>query len=286
MPYDNTTYWKKLHKQFKGELKAVGRSSLSESFNRLKYNSETEALRESLQTIISWFTEMNKESIPYLDIGAGTGYWTSYIHEVLTDSGFKPSTSALDISEDALEIVQKKYPYIHVLREDLKTVDQNNHKQLFDLVSAFYCFNHITNIEDYLNAIRFAGNSVNNDGFLLIMDPILTKAYSRFDTIDFQNYQRHSIPRHLHILDDVLVRYGLKRMSLRPAISFVLNGCIESSAALSYFFMDLMWRLLVRFYSSDQLVQKASRILMSVDSFLKKQELAFSSSICVYRKEK
>ena len=49
--YDNVNYWIDMHKKYKGSIKAVGRSNLSEEYNKMKYQSEAETVLKVLEEI-------------------------------------------------------------------------------------------------------------------------------------------------------------------------------------------------------------------------------------------
>jgi len=116
------------------------------------------------------------------------------------------------------------------------------------------------------------------------MDPILSLPYSKYDTINFSAFQGNGIPRHLYIHDDLLRKLGLQRISIFPAISFVLNENIEAHDPFSYFLMSSLWKTLSIFYRSDIFVRFTAGILMWLDKVLKNSSLSFSSSVCVYQK--
>lgn len=284
MFYDNQSYWTSLHEKFKGELRAVGHPFLSESLNQLKYESESQTILTSLEKIIGAFKQTGRTELSILDVGAGYGYWTALIYDVLSQNGFRVNASALDISTSALDVLQQRLPYVHPINADLKTIAPDKEKETYDVVFVCYCLHHLTRAHDFLNALQFAARSVKKDGFLLIMDPVLTMPFSRADTLDFQSYHGNGIPRHLYYVDDILAGLGLKRCLILPAVSFLLNQNIEAPDKLSYYAMLFIWKLLCRLDRIENLVQKTAGIFKYIDLVLKRQHLAFSSSVCVYQK--
>ena len=121
-------------------------------------------------------------------------------------------------------------------------------------------------------------------GTLMIMDPILTKPYSRFDTFDFASFSGNGIPRHLYLLDDVLQKEGCRRIMTVPAVSFLLNGNIEGNGHFDYVICQALWHLFQKIYRSDLATDALKEILNWLDKKLKQNGLAFSSSLCVYEK--
>jgi hypothetical protein len=116
------------------------------------------------------------------------------------------------------------------------------------------------------------------------MDPILAMPFSKADTLDFQSFRGNGIPRHLYFIDDILAELGLRRCLVLPAVSFILNENIEAPDRLSFYAMMSIWKLLCRLDRIENFTQSAAGIFRSLDSALKRQGLAFSSSVCVYQK--
>jgi len=285
MPYDNREYWTKVHANLKGQLKAVGHPYLSESYNQLKYSSEASSLDKALQDVIIAFRQNKDQKISFLDIGAGSGYWTGSISDRLSSQGYQIDVSALDMSNDALDVIKERFPFVLTIQDDLRTVSPDKFSESYDIVSACYCLHHLARVGEFINALRFAGSSVKKGGFLLIMDPVLTKPYSKLDTMDFYSFRSKGYPRHLYFVDDILSDQGLVRSAMYPAISFFLNGQIEAPGFLSYLVIRQIWIRMQGIYRSDRLTGMMSGALMSLDQMLKRNNLSFSSSVCVYHKQ-
>jgi SAM-dependent methyltransferase len=282
--YDNRSYWTSLHETLKGELKAVGHPFLSESMNRLKYESEAETVLVGLEMILDVFRQADRTDLSVLDVGAGYGYWTGLVYDLLSKNGFRVHASALDVSLDALDVLKERFPQVDPIRADLTTIAPNKFQGAYDFVFSCYCLHHLTRAGDFLNALQFAGRSVNPGGFLLIMDPILTRPFSKADTLDFEAFHGNGIPRHLYYVDDLLAGWGLRRCLVLPAVSFVLNENIEAPDKLSYQVMMILWKLLCRLDRIDGLAEKSAGMLRSIDATLKRRGLAFSSSVCIYQR--
>jgi SAM-dependent methyltransferase len=282
--YNNTTYWTEIHKKYEGKLRAVGHPRLSEHLNQLKYESETRTFLPCLQEIGLKFKGVGGEALSLLDVGAGTGYWSGVAHSVFVELGFYVNVTALDISEDTLEVIRKRSPHVRTICVDLKTINPDRFVHAFDVVLSCYCLHHLVNLDDFLNALRFASRSVKIGGFLMIMDPILTMPFSRFDVIHFSSYNGNGIPRHLYLLEDILGKEVFRREAVRSAVSFLLNGNIQGYGPISYHLADMLWRGLGILDKANFSVPLLSRVLLHLDKTLKRWGLAFSSSVCVYRK--
>jgi SAM-dependent methyltransferase len=282
--YDNRSYWTSLHETLKGELRAVGHPFLSESMNRLKYESEAESVLIGLKKISEEFRQLKRIELSLLDVGAGYGYWTGLVCDSLSQNAFRVNASALDLSPEALRVLQARLPHVNTIHADLRTISPNRSEQTYDLVSACYCLHHLTRASDFLNALQFVGRSVNQGGFLLMMDPVLTMPFSKADTLDFESFRGNGIPRHLYFVDDLLAGLGLRRSFILPAVSFILNENIEAPDRLSFYAMMTIWKLLCRLDRIENFAQRTAGIFKSVDSVLKRRGLAFSSTVCVYQK--
>lgn len=283
MPYDNETYWTSLHKQFPGSLRAVGHPSLSEALNWLKYQSEAAALLTQIRSIDYAFRQGGQKSISILDLGAGIGHWSNWLWEMFRQRGYEVSSTALDISEEALSVLHERNPYIETIRADLTIINPDSFHQRYNLVMSVYCLHHLVNLKGFLNGLQSAARSVAPGGYLILMDPILTMPFSQFDVIDFPTYQGNGIVRHWHIIQDILAEEGLRVQSIQPAISFLLNGNIEAPNRAVYALTGWLWRnLCAHFYRSERGVNRCARLLSCLDEALKRRRWGFSSSICVF----
>ncbi len=284
MFYENQSYWMNLHEKFKGELRAVGHPFLSEEMNQLKYESEAKTILTSLEKIIASFKQVGYSKLSILDVGAGYGYWTALTYDALSQNGFQVDASALDISANALDVLQQRLPYVHPINADLTTIVPDKGKEAYDFVFACYCLHHLTRSHDFHNALQFMAHSVKRSGFLLIMDPVLSKPFSKADTLDFQTFHGNGIPRHLYFIDDVLAQLGMRRCLVLPAVSFLLNQNIEAPDMISYYTMMFMRKLLCRFDRIKNFAQRTAGALKYIDLVLKRQGLAYSSNVCLYQK--
>jgi len=273
-----------LHENFKGELKAVGHPFLSEDMNQLKYESEAETVLIGLKKVVDAFRQVDQDKLSVLDVGAGYGYWTGLVYDLFSKSGFGVNASALDVSMEALDILRDRLPYVNPINADLRTIAPDKSEESYDFVFSCYCLHHLTRANDFLNALQFVGRSVKKDGFLLIMDPVLSMPFSKADTLVFQSFHGNGIPRHLYFVDDILADIGLKRCLVLPAVSFILNENIEAPNRLSYYAMTVIWKLLCRLDRIENLTQRTAGVFKYIDLVLKRQGLAFSSSVCLYQK--
>ena len=282
MKDDNVSYWESLHDKYSGQLRSVGHPELSEEFNELKYRSETATFIEILKDVRP---ELKKhDSLSIMDLGAGAGYWTDLVHAWFDEKGYKTKLTGLDISEHALRLIKERSPWVEVIHEDLRTIDTDIFPDTFDLIISCYCFHHLIRINDFINALRFASSSLKKTGFLIIIDPVLSKPFSHITSLDYGSQALNGIPRPLHLLDDILFDEGLQRWTIRPAVSFVLNGNIEGNGRIGYALCYTTWQIMRKIYRSGILTKMVSGVILKIDEVLKNRNLAFSSSVCVYQK--
>jgi SAM-dependent methyltransferase len=219
-----------------------------------------------------------------MDLGAGVGYWTDLVHTWFGQKGYKTKLTVLDISEQALKLIKERYPWVEAIHEDLRTIDTDSYSDAFDLIVSCYCFHHLIRINDFINGLSFASRSLKKGGFLIIIDPILSRPFSHIASLDYGSQAFNGIPRPLHLLDDIFLDEGLQRWTIRPAVSFVLNGNIEGNGRLGFALCYVSWQIMRKIYRSDILTKMVSGVILKIDEVLKNKNLAFSSSVCVYKK--
>jgi hypothetical protein len=118
----------------------------------------------------------------------------------------------------------------------------------------------------------------------MIMDPILSRPYSRFDTFDYSTFRGNGLPRHLFFMDDLLVSEGFQRISITDAVSFLLNGNIEGNTWTGYSIRNILWRFASGLiYPHDKIVTRLSSAIRTLDRWMKKRA-SYSSKICLYEK--
>jgi len=278
--YDNATYWRGIHERLGDQLRAVGHPWLSNSLNTLKYESEANAVLEALLALPPSFS--TKPAV--LDIGAGTGYWTTLVGEWLRAHGREPLQAALDISRPALDLIATRHPGIETLEVDLKSVSPAHCAARFDLVTAVYCLHHIVDADGFDNALRFAARSVRKGGCFLLVDPILTDTYSPFYGVDWKSWPGNGLPRSLATLDGVLDSEGLRRLVFAPVVSFVLNGPIEAHTRLRFTVAQRTWGFLERIYRHERITKVVSAVVRTLDRTLKRTGNGLSSSLCLYHR--
>lgn len=280
--YDNSRYWQDTHIELAGTNKAVGWCNLSEEFNKLRLKSESETFLSVVDGIHKSLCAHDRD-LNILDIGSGLGYWPSLIERTYESSRF--NISCIDISDKALHLIKANHPKYTVIQKDLKSIRSDLLYEKFDLVMSCYCMSHLTRIHDLLNALRFAGNSVKKDGYLLLMDPVITEAYSKYNTTDFTKYECNNMPRTIYMIDDIMDEMSLRRIGLHGCVSFCLNSNIEAKNRMGYLICRSIWNSLFhKVYMSDKRTKILLKLIYAVDKSIKRFNKCYSTKICIYKK--
>ncbi len=283
MRYENSAYWKSLHREFEGGLRAVGHPHLGERLNELKYASEAETFIEVVARVLESFAPGSELRV--LDLGTGVGFWARLLDSMMREAGFSVRMTVLDISAEALETVGKALPEAERMQADLKQIDLDARAGEFDLVFAGYCLHHLDRLDDFSHGLQFAARSVAAGGRLLVMDPMLTMPFSELDVLDFGRYAGNGMARHLCVWEDVLDREQLQLEERRPAVSFLLNGCIEANGRFAYAFASMLWARACQWvYRSDARTSRLAGLLTAADGRLKRAGQGLSSSLCLFRR--
>lgn len=276
--YDNSTYWKDIHKEYAGTLRAVGWPTLCEEFNRLKYWSEAEAFASILDGI------QPKAGVSILEVGVGIGFWTSLKQRIFGSRGRAARVTVLDISREALDQVKSKFPAVSTVEADLKTVPLDRFAGQFNLVTAIMVLLHLTDIESYFRALKFCARSVGDDGYLLLYEPLIFRNFTPYGSQAFDSFGDNSTPRPLIIIDNVMHNEGFSRVTLRPGASWLLNSPIQSDSAMGFSMRSFVWNSLIRLvYRSDRQTRMLSRTLLAADKHLKAGG-GYSGSFVLYRR--
>lgn len=283
--YDNPAHWKAMHERFSGSLKAVGRSGLSETYNRYKYRTEEETFVDVLvrKVLPAWSPE---QPVKVLDIGAGIGYWMQVVQSVAATAHVPVRFTALDLSEKALQALALNFPDTECLLENAGLVNSKLLYEKFDLVMANYCLHHITHTDQFNNALQLAIQSVKSDGFLMLMDCFIDLAYSPYYLINKETYAGSGLSRPLAQVDQACEENNMRRVFMAQPISYLMNNVLEDKSESAYRRKQWIWKILHRMYKSEQISRWLMPIIFPVDRFLKNHHQGFSTRLILYQKQR
>jgi tRNA (cmo5U34)-methyltransferase len=117
------------------------------------------------KTSISIFSKMRSDFKSILDLGAGTGLLTRYLHEIFPQAHF----TLVDISEGMLDIARSRFCGFDQF--DFLISDYSSELPIgkFDLAASALSIHHLSN-EDKLKLYRKIHDSLNENGYLLNLD--------------------------------------------------------------------------------------------------------------------
>jgi len=282
--YDNPAHWKEMHLRYPGSLKAVGRSGLSETYNRYKYRSEEETFSAAVAHIIHELKN-EKKALDILDIGAGTGYWLDVVNGVAASCGLELKPVAIDLSERALEALKLRRPETECLVINAGTADPSMLLSKYDLVMANYCLHHITDTAQFKNALQLAINSVAPGGCMLLMDCLIDKSYSPYYLVDAEGFTGSGLSRPLKWIDEAAGNKKMKLIYMADPVSYLMNNVLESESASGFRAKSIVWKVLEKFYRSELYSRLLMPLVYPFDRFLKKRNMGCSTRLVIYQKQ-
>jgi SAM-dependent methyltransferase len=281
--YNNPDHWKDIHNRFTGTLKSVGRSGLSETYNRYKYWSEEETFSKALSGCI--WSRFKKEKLEVLEIGAGIGYWLNVVNQQAGNNKIKASLTALDLSENAISEIKKNIPGVSCILENAGLVNPMFLESRFDLVMANYCLHHITQSNQFMNALELAVNSVKPGGYLLLMDCFIDRVYSPYYDVDVAEYKGSGLARPLKIVDKVCEEHLMRLIHMADPISYLMNNVLEADSERDYRLKSFIWKIMHRLYKSDLASRCVLPFIIRWDRFLKTAHKGYSTRLLIYQKQ-
>jgi SAM-dependent methyltransferase len=180
LTYTPREFWnRRLTEQF--DLRGTGETGLSLAYNEACYKLRREVLERALAD--EGFDPAGRS---VLDVGCGTGYFTSFYLE----RGAR--VTGMDIAPASIERLRERHPQATFLLGD---VSEAAPPDRYELVNAFDVLYHITDDRRWESALRHIAGAVREGGWLL-----LTDTFSRPGTEAEHNRMR-PLDRYRHILE-------------------------------------------------------------------------------------
>ena len=188
-------YWEsRLGQQF--NLRGVGYSMLGPHYNAYMYKVRLERLQKALSV-----TDCQVESHTVLEIGCGTGIYTSFFH----DHKVKNYTG-VDITEISVKRLAPQYPHFRFVQADIS--DEGFHiNEKFDVAFIADVLFHITDDNRFRKALTNLSHSLKPNGHLILSDLF---------SIHTVQPSAHFRARSLGFYEEELRKQGLQLRHLEP----------------------------------------------------------------------
>lgn len=268
MAYDPQEYWDHLHAR--GDLSAVGQSSLPVSLNRLLY--------AALERRVRWFARRHR-LFPVeqaFDVGAGTGYWVRVWHLL----GAR-HVDGCDLAERAVSQLEDAFGGLgdRFVQSDIASPNPGLPAGRHDLVTVMNVLLHITDDEALARALGHVAALVAPGGHLLLVEPILfDPSFERPRTAEAS-----SRARPLAAYRDPLLAAGLEFVDVRAAVALA-NNPIEGRSRARFAWYQRRWERLRLRAKRGRLRRWMGPALLAADRLALALGEAPSSKIALFRR--
>lgn len=228
--YNPKVFWeKRLSKNF--SLKGVGCAGFSYNYNKWV----SKAAKESLNKILNGSLKGKK----ILDIGCGTGYYIGYyLSKGATD------ISGLDITEESITNLKKKYPHLKFFNADISQKIPSNRK--YDIITAIAVLYHVVDNDKFENSIRNIRKLAKKGSLIIIQDGFLKKhqppkAGTHCYFRDYESYKKILKKNGIEIIKKVPTFYFLNT-------PFDISNSMMRRAALS------LWNITMSIFAKNEII--------------------------------
>jgi len=172
--YDAEKYWNDLHVKYGADIRAVGRHRDEDKDMELYANSEEIFVKLCSRTGIDF------KKCRVLEIGCGSGYWTS----VVAGLGC-PDYLGGDISDFAIKKARKEFPKYNF--ECLDVTEQEIQGQ-YDVIMMIDVTQHITDRDKFVYAMENVRHALKKDGHFIVTSYLKDRP---------EQYNFYCVPWHL-----------------------------------------------------------------------------------------
>lgn len=194
--FDAKNYWETRLREHPG-LCGVGHTCLGRSYIHWLYK----VRRAVFLRLLPWL-KINPRTAEVFDVGSGTGFYL----ELWKQAGIS-SVTGCDLTEIAVERLEKSFPWARILRLDIGVSLPASEYGRYNIVSAFDVLFHIIHEERYQQAIRNAHALLRPGGLFLFSDALLRQGRRRAE---------HMVCRSLKEVTTLLTRTGFKVLCRVP----------------------------------------------------------------------
>ncbi len=163
--YNAAEYWSRIFTK-SVDAKSVCYPDWPLSYNQFLHQQQVKKL---LQILHRNRIELSGRSV--LEIGPGSGFWTHFFQ---TNNVRK--YTGIDISKTVTQILERDFPGYHFLNIDVGSTDLGKSiKTPVDVIFAAMVLLHITDDVKINNAFSFFSQSLNENGYFIMLDSIAEK---------------------------------------------------------------------------------------------------------------
>lgn len=180
-----------------------------------------------------------------LDIGCGTGRNAILLKE------FAEDVEGMEDSEEALQLIQKKTPWLRITKGSLPDIPVSH---TFDLVTMFDVLEHI---EDDVKTLVSVREKLNPGGYLLLTVPAYRILWSEHDEMAHhkRRYAKRELLSKLKVANYEIIAASYFNTFLFPAVLFVrlFKRLLGITSGVSDFFMlpGPLNSILAKLFSSE-----------------------------------
>ena len=150
---------------------------------------------------------------------------------------------------------------------------------------ANYCLHHITQTNQFMNALDLAVKSVRPGGYLLLMDCFIDRAYSPYYDVDTSDFKGSGLARPLKVVDKICDENFMRMIYMADPISYLMNNVLETDSKQDYRFKNFIWKIMHKVYKSDLASWCVLPFIFRIDKILKTAQKGYSTKLVIYQKQ-
>lgn len=226
--------------------KGVGDIGLSIAYNDYIYRIRVKAFNRAVNGL---FEAWNKLAV--LDVGSGTGFYIGRWQNLNVGS-----LSGADITQKAVEMLTNKFPKASFRQMDIgESIDPEDIKNQYDVVSAFDMLYHIVDDSRYDQALKNFSLLVKHNGYLVFSENLLTTEEVRLE---------HQVSRTEEHVFAELKNNGFQLVRRVPMFVF-MNDPVRTNNRIMRKLFSITYRLASKSERSGKLI---GSLLYPIESFL------------------
>ena len=213
-------YWDKLLGD-NFSLRGVGWPNWPESYNIIVYKKYLKGFIQVINYLkLNESLEIDK-NVKVFEVGAGTGFYTSYFQQLGVKDYF-----GVDISEISISNLKLKFPNYSFERMD---ISQNNdfvksHIETFDIICIVDVLLHITDDLKFRSAVDNICSMLKQGGYIIIGD--IFTVY-RIKNHSEESKYKTDVSRNIKYIEDVFSKSNIKIIEIFHRQNFLLTKNID-----------------------------------------------------------